>query len=80
MQAINVHYFASFREKAGIEFESVTGEFKTLAELYAHLNHKYNFAFPAEMIQVAVNDEFASMNDAVILGAKVVFIPPVAGG
>lgn len=80
MSVINVHYFASFREKAGMDSEAVSGEFKTFTELYAGLNHKYNFGLPADMIQVAVNDEFASMNDQVIPGAKVVFIPPVAGG
>jgi molybdopterin synthase sulfur carrier subunit len=80
MSVINVHYFASFREKAGIESEAVTVEFKTFAELYAGLNHKYNFGLPADMVQVAVNDEFASMNDQITPGSKVVFIPPVAGG
>lgn len=80
MLLINVHYFASFREKAGIETEVVKGEFQNLTQLYNDLNNKYHFALPAEMVQVAVNDEFASMNDKILTGAKVVFIPPVAGG
>lgn len=80
MLLINVHYFASFREKAGIDSEAVTGEYQNLTELYTDLNNKYQFALPSEMIQVAVNDEFASMNDKILSGSKVVFIPPVAGG
>lgn len=80
MSLIKVHYFASFREKAGIDSEEVSGEFQNFTELYSGLNQKYNFGLPAEMIQVAVNDEFASMNDKILNGSKVVFIPPVAGG
>lgn len=80
MSLINVHYFASFREKAGIDQEELSHNLKTYAELYQNLSLKYGFSLPPDMIQVAVNDEFASMNDLIVQNAKVVFIPPVAGG
>ncbi len=80
MSTINIHYFASLREKAGIDQEVFSGEFSSLKELFEQISKKYNFDLPAEMVQVAINDEFASMNDLVMNGSKVVFIPPVAGG
>lgn len=79
MNSINVKYFALLREKAGVESESLDFE-GTYAELYQHLADKYQFNLPHSMIQVAVNDEFTNMNHLVLQNAKVVFIPPVAGG
>jgi molybdopterin converting factor small subunit len=32
------------------------------------------------MIQLAINDEFSSLQSEVASGTSVVFIPPVAGG
>lgn len=80
MPTINVHYFASFREKAGVSQEEINQDFRILSDLYKILEVKYQFALPHNMVQVAVNDEFAQMSDLVIPGSKVVFIPPVAGG
>ena len=79
MNTINVKYFASLREKAGIESEelSFTG---TYQDLYQMLSEKYGFNLPHTMVQVAVNDEFSLMNSKILPNSKVVFIPPVAGG
>ena len=49
-------------------------------ELYQVLSDKYQFKLPADMIHVAVNDEFAHMDDTITTDAVVVFIPPVACG
>lgn len=79
MNLVNVKYFASLRERAGIEGEQL--HFKgTYRELYEMLSKKYNFSLPVAMIQVAVNDEFSRMDALVEEKAKIVFIPPVAGG
>lgn len=80
MSSISVHYFALLKEKAGIESEILNVDNISYGELYRELALKHNFGLPPEMIQVAVNDEFGSMEDKVLLGSKVVFIPPVAGG
>ncbi len=80
MLSINVCYFALLREKAGLEQEVITSSSQTYAQLYEELSQKYQFGIPASMIQVAVNDEFSSMNEMISEKAKVVFIPPVAGG
>lgn len=79
MPSINVKYFALLREKAGVESEELSFE-GTYSELYSSLSEKYNFDLPSTMIQLAVNDEFASMNALIAQNAKIVFIPPVAGG
>jgi sulfur-carrier protein len=80
MKSIEVKYFALFREKAGKESETLNVEFSSYLELYHELSSRYGFDLPAEMIQVAVNDEFAQINMSIEQGARVVFIPPVAGG
>lgn len=80
MSSINVHYFALLREKAGVDIENMVFEDMSYGDLYRRLAVKYNFGLPPEMIQVAVNDEFCSMQEKISVGAKIVFIPPVAGG
>lgn len=80
MEIVNVHYFALLREMAGLDSEVVKLNCTTYKELFQQLADKYGFNIPSEMIQVAVDDEFSSMEKTIIPGAKVVFIPPVAGG
>ncbi len=80
MALINVRYFALLREQAGIESENISVACNTYGELYSYLKEKYAFTIPLEMIQVAVNDEFSQLENFLIENARVVFIPPVAGG
>jgi molybdopterin synthase sulfur carrier subunit len=80
MKSINIKYFAMFRERAGVESETLEVNFETYGELYAFLSDKYRFELPRDMIQVAVNDEFSHWQERIIPHAKIVFIPPVAGG
>ena len=80
MKSINVQYFAMLREKAQVDQESLSVDASTYAELYQQLKTKYDFPLPLDMIQVAVNDEFVSAHSLVVDDARVVFIPPVAGG
>lgn len=80
MKSINVQYFALLREQAGLESEAVEMSVKTYADLYEFLKAKHSFTLPLQMIQVAVNDEFTHLHHEIVDGARVVFIPPVAGG
>lgn len=80
MKSINVQYYALLREQAGVEKEIIESPCQTYAELYLHLKEKHQFSLPLEMIQVAVNDEFSHLKHEISEGARVVFIPPVAGG
>ncbi len=80
MKSINVRYFALLREEAKTDSELITINCHTYAELYEFLREKHHFTLPLNLIQVAVNDEFSTLNDFIKDGARVVFIPPVAGG
>jgi molybdopterin converting factor subunit 1 len=80
MKSVKIKYFAILREQAKTESEQLSTDCPTYAELYLHLSEKYGFKLPPDMIQVAVNDEFARMKDELRDGTQIVFIPPVAGG
>lgn len=80
MKSINVKYFALLREEAKTDKENLTVEFKTYKDLYEHLKDRHGFSLPSDMIQVAVDDEFSHLHHEIADGARVVFIPPVAGG
>ena len=80
MKSIKVHYFALFRDQAACNEEALCVSSLTYSDLYQELSKKHGFNLPEDMVQVAVNDEFTSMKTEVLNGAKVVFIPPVAGG
>lgn len=80
MKSVNIQYFALLREQAGVETETFKTNGKTYAELYEELKLKYGFSLPLKLVQVAVNDEFSQMNQEIAEGARIVFIPPVAGG
>ncbi len=80
MKNINIRYFALLREERGADFEEISVECNTHADLYEILKEKYGFTLSGKMIQVAVNDEFCRMSDLVRDNSKIVFIPPVAGG
>ena len=77
---IRVQYFALLREQARCTEENVSTGAATPRELYAELKARHHFTLPADMLKVAVNDEFADWSLALKSGDAVVFIPPVAGG
>jgi molybdopterin converting factor subunit 1 len=80
MKSIKVQYFALLRDQAKCHEEALEVTSQTYGDLYLELSNRHGFDLPKEMIQVAVDDEFTSMTSNVANGAKIVFIPPVAGG
>ena len=80
MKNIKIRYFALLKEKRGLAEEELKVDILTYKDLYEDLSKKYFFTLPVEMIQVAVDDEFVAINDLIKDKARVVFIPPVAGG
>ena len=76
---IVVRYFASLRERAGLESEAVE-RVADLRELYRTLAAKHGFPMAASQLRVAVNGEFADWARPLADGDEVVFIPPVSGG
>lgn len=78
---INVRYFALFRELTGRNEEAVLVEGgATAGRVYRKLAETYAFPLGLEDVRVAVNDEFASFEQPLAEGDRVVFIPPVSGG
>lgn len=79
MTTCTVLYFASLRDAAGIERETLTHA-GDLRALYLGLQAKHGFPLPVERLRVAVNGAFAHWGDVPDDGAEVAFIPPVSGG
>ena len=80
MRSVEIEYFASLREEAGLSREFIHSEARTYGELYEELRAKHAFSLPIAMMQIAVNDTFTQFDHEVVDGARVVFIPPIAGG
>lgn len=77
---VQIKYFALLKEEAGKSEESLETKALTYKDLYQELQASHGFSLHADLIQVAVNDEYCSIDAPLIQNAKVVFIPPVAGG
>lgn len=80
MKAVTVQYFALLREQAARNHEVVETSAESPGALYAELAARHGFTLRPEQLKVAVNDDFASWDDRLSAGDRVVFIPPVAGG
>ena len=80
MNRIHVQYFAVLREQAGCSAETVSTAAATPAALYDELRARHPFHLARAQLRVAIDDEFASWDAPLADGARIVFIPPVAGG
>lgn len=77
---VTVEYFASFRDERGVGAEQVQTIARTLGELYRELSDAHNLRYDPAGVRVARNDEFASWEDTVSEGDRVVFLAPFGGG
>ena len=78
---ITVLFFASLAEKAQQGQQQLSlADNLSLSELYTQLQQQYGFELGTSKVRVAINDEFASWDDAINEGDTIAFIPPVAGG
>ncbi len=77
---VEIQYFAVLKEQSGIASENVRTTAETLRQLYLQLKERHKFGLPIESLRVAVDDEFANWDDRLPDSARVVLIPPVAGG
>jgi molybdopterin synthase sulfur carrier subunit len=80
MSTVEVQYYAILREQAGLSTERVTTGAATLAALYEELRARHGLSLARAQLRVAVDGEFADWQAPLAAGARVVFIPPVAGG
>jgi molybdopterin converting factor subunit 1 len=83
---VKILYFAWVRQKVGMAEEDVAPppEVRDVAGLVAWLaargpGHAAAFADPKQ-IRAAVNQDFATPDQAVAAGDEVAFFPPVTGG
>lgn len=79
MATVTVLYFASLRDTAGIERETLDHSGDP-ASLYAQLQARHGFVLPRERLRVAIDGAFARWTDPLRDGAEIAFIPPVSGG
>jgi molybdopterin synthase sulfur carrier subunit len=80
MTTVTVLYFASLRDAAGIDSETIASNAADLRGLYRDLQRQHGFALPVEQLRVAVDGAFAHWDDPPRAGSEVAFIPPVSGG
>ena len=80
MRVVEVQYYAVLREQAGRSHEQVTTAAPTVAALYEELRTRHGLSLGRAQLKVAIDGEFADWQAALADGARVVFIPPVAGG
>lgn len=77
---LRLQYFASLRERRGLSREELVTSATTPARVYDELAARYGFGLPLSKLRVAVNGEFAGLDQQLSDGDEIVFIPPVAGG
>ena len=76
--AISVKYFASLRERMGRQSDTIKADgLATVADVWARVSA--NQSLPPNTL-VAVNMEYARLNQTVREGDEVAFFPPVTGG
>lgn len=79
-RSIEIQYFALLQEQRGCASETVMTLAATPRELYAELQDRHAFTLAADVLRIAVNDEFESWDFPLNDNDRVVFIQPVAGG
>jgi molybdopterin synthase sulfur carrier subunit len=77
---VQIGFFAVLREQAGTSAVDCMTSARTPAELYRELQADRGLKFPAELLRVAINERYVTMDIPLQDGDRVVFIPPVAGG
>ena len=80
MATVRLLYFASLRDAAGLDSETVQSAAGDLARLYEETAARHALFWPRERLRVAVDGAFARWEDPLADGSEVAFIPPVSGG
>ena len=79
-KSLRLLYFAILRESTGISSENLSTSANTPKELYTELKERWSLPITENELRVAVNGEFADMEDNLNAGDEIAFIPPVSGG
>lgn len=73
-------YFASLRDRAGCDGETVASAATQPRALYAEVAERHGISLAPERLRVAINGAFADWNQPLHDGDEIVFLPPVSGG
>jgi molybdopterin converting factor small subunit len=73
-------YFAMLRDTRGLDRETVRSRARTARELWAELDARHALSLAPAQMRVAVDDAIGAWDDPLPDGARVAFLPPVAGG
>ncbi len=76
---LQLRYFASLRDAAGVDSEAVTHDGDAVA-LYEQIAARHGFRMPRDRVRLAVNGGFVAWTQALHDGDEVVFLPPMSGG
>lgn len=77
---VTLKYFAALRTARGQAMEQIRIHPSTAQELYCKLRAQYHWALDPGEVRVAINGQFAPMDQAISSGDTIAFIPPVSGG
>lgn len=77
---VEVLYFASLRDAAGVASESIDTEAPDVAALYAQLRQRHGFTLAPERLRAACDGAFVAWTQPLREGAEIAFLPPVSGG
>ena len=78
--SVIVQYYAALREQRGLSNEKIETDCHTLNDLYKELRNKHGFKLDADVLKVAVNNEFVDLSREINENEHIIFIPPVSGG
>lgn len=73
-------YFASLRDAAGCDAETIDSVHGDARVLYGELRQVHGFTLRQESLRLAVNGEFTAWDRTLADGDEVAFLPPVSGG
>jgi molybdopterin converting factor subunit 1 len=79
-KTLTVRYFAAFRERAGIDEETISLAAETTRDVFDLLKTRHRSSEPLRHCKVAINDEMADWDSPVEDGDTILLFPPVAGG
>lgn len=80
MTRVTVTWYARLRDERGLAEESIETAAADLGALYDELRAAHGLSLERSRLRAALDDDFADWAVPLADGARVVFIPPVAGG
>lgn len=80
MKRYRVLLFGKLTQEAGSSFLELESAADTPRQLYAELQQLYSLTVPLSALRVAMDEEFAALDDALDTASTIAFMPPMAGG